>query len=215
MTRLPLLVLALAAAGCGARGAFSQATMFKECSTGDATCRRATPAAPIAVGARIRPDVRVDVAGSVMPVVQLSSTREDVVAVEDGTLVAKQPGMSAVLIASADGTIIDFQHLWVAEATGIVVERPSPVGSGVEEVVGPLQLVAGEQVLLTSTMLAGAQRLAGESDLAWEVDGPATVTLLRDGASGRRRLVARAPGVARIRVAALGVETSFDVEVVP
>src|SRR5688572_24677942 len=90
--------------------------MFRACSPGDATCRRATPAAPLAAGARLRPDVRIDVDGSVMPVVALSSSREDVLAVEEGTLVAKQPGMAAVLIASADGTIIDFQHLWVARS---------------------------------------------------------------------------------------------------
>lgn len=202
-------------AGCGTAGAFGQATMFKECHPGDSTCRRAAPAAPIAVGARLRPDVRIDVRGSVMPVIALSSSREDVVAIEDGALVAKKPGMAAVLIASADGTVIDFQHLWVAEATGIVVERPSPVGNGSEEVIGPLQLVAGEQLLLTSTMIAGAQRLAGESDLAWAVENDAAVTLLRDGSTGRRRLVARTPGVARVTVGALGVSTSFDVEVVP
>lgn len=215
MTRIPLLLLVLGASACGTVGAFGQATMFRECSPGDANCRRATPAAPIAVGARLRPDVRIDVRGSVMPVVALSSSREDIVAVEDGALVAKKPGMSAVLIASADGTIIDFQHLWVAEATGIVVERPSPVGNGVEEVVGPLQLVSGEQVILTSTMIAGAQRLAGESELAWEVENPAAITLLRDGSTGRRRLVARQPGIARVTVAALGITTTFDVEVVP
>ena len=215
MTRLPLLLLALAPAACAGAGAFGQATMFKECSPGDATCRRAAPAAPLAVGARLRPDVRIDVRGSVMPVIALSSSREDVLAIEDGALVARSPGMSAVLIASADGTVIDFQHLWVAEATGIVVERPAPIGHGVEEVVGPLELVAGEQLLLTSTMLAGAQRLAGEADLEWTVDGEGTVSLLRDGSTGRRRLVARAPGVATIRVAALDVETRFTVEVMP
>jgi hypothetical protein len=188
--------------------------MFKECNPGDSTCRRAAPAAPIAVGARLRPDVRIDVRGSVMPVIAMSSSREDVVAIEDGTLVAKKPGMAAVLIASADGTVIDFQHLWVAEATGIVVERPSPVGNGSEEVIGPVQLVAGEQLLLTSTMIAGAQRLAGENELEWTVESDA-VTLLRDGSTGRRRLVARAPGVATVTVGALGVSTSFDVEVVP
>src|SRR5688500_17258816 len=84
MNRLPLRLVALAMAGCGAAGAFGQATMFKECNPGDSTCRRAAPAAPIAVGARLRPDVRIDVRGSVMPVVALSSSREDVVAVEDG-----------------------------------------------------------------------------------------------------------------------------------
>lgn len=211
---LPRLVPLLVLTACGTAGALHQATLFKECRVGDATCRRAAPDRPIAVGARLRPTVSVDVAGSVMPVVALSSTREDVIAVDDGALVARAPGFAAVLIATADGTIIDFQHVWVAAPTGIVVERPSPVGHGVEELVGGLQLVPGEQVLLSSTLLGGTQRLAGEGEIEWRVEGDG-VSLLRDGAGDRRRLVARAPGAARVTVATLGVSTSFDVEVVP
>jgi hypothetical protein len=212
MRTLHLLAAAALLGGCGTAGAFGQATMFKECGSGDPTCRRATPAAPIAVGARLRPQVSVDVAGSVMPLVALSSSRDDVVAIEQGALVAKAPGMAAVLIATADGTVIDFQHVWVAEPTAIVVERTTD--AGLEELVGPLELVPGDEVMLNAALLGGAQRLAGEGDLEWKLDGDA-IALLRDGSSGRRRLVARKAGAAHVTIASLGLSTTFDIEVMP
>jgi hypothetical protein len=221
MTSPPLLLAATAllAAGCGARGAMGQATMFQECSPSDPGCRRAAPAAPLAVGARLRPDVRVDIAGSVMPVVALSSSRPDVIAVEDGAMHARAAGMAAVLIATADGTVIDFQHVWVAPADRIVVERAAPIGTGSEEVLGPLELVAGEDVLLSSTLMGGAQRLSGDSAIDWQVESCAgcaeVATLLRDGSTGRRRLVARAPGTAQVTITGPGVSTTLDVAVVP
>jgi hypothetical protein len=212
-----LLALSLAlATGCGARGALGQATLSGDCAAGDAGCRRAIPSAPLAVGARLRPDVRIDVAGSLTPVVAMSSSRDDVIAIEDGALVARRPGLAAVLIGTADGTVIDFQHVWVAQPSAIVVERPSPLGGGAEEVVGPVELIAGEQVVLTAALLAGAQRLAGDGDLAWTVTGDAgVVSLLADGATGRRRLVARRAGAVEVTVAAPGVSTTVAVEVQP
>jgi hypothetical protein len=211
-TRLLPLVLV---GGC-AGGAFHQATLVHDCKPGDANCHRAVPAAPLAVGATLRPTVEVDVAGSLMPVVALRSSREDIIEIVDGALVAKQPGLAAVLIGSSDGTVLDFQHVWVARPTAIVVERPSPVGAGVEEIAGPVELVTGEQLMLTSSLLATSQRLAGEGDMAWTVAGDSdAIALLRDGSSGRRRLVARHAGTAHVTVAALGLTTTVDVEVVP
>jgi len=204
-----LLYLSVLLAGCGARGAMGQASMFKECGPAEASCQRAAPGAPLAVGARLRPDVTVDVAGTVMPVVALASSRPDVIAIEDGVLVGKQPGMAAVLIATLGGTVIDFQHVWVAAPTAIVVER-----AGAGEVVGAVELVAGEQLVLTSTLIAGSQRLAGEGELDWQLEGE-SVSLLRDGATDRRRLIARTPGHARVVVASLGVSATVDVEVMP
>jgi hypothetical protein len=211
MKRLALLFLL---SGCGSAGAFHQATLVKDCKPGDANCHRAVPAAPLAVGTRLRPTVEVDVAGSLMPVVALRSSREDVLAIEDGAMIAKKPGLAAVLIGSTDGTVLDFQHVWVAQPTAIVVERPSPVGAGIEEVLAPIELVPGEQVMLSSSLLAVSQRLAGEGDMEWTVEGDA-VTLLRDGSTGRRRLVARQAGHAHVTVSALGISTAIDVEVMP
>jgi hypothetical protein len=211
-TRLLLLALL---AGCGARGALGQASISGECKPGDASCRRPMPSAPLAVGARVRPDVQVDLAGSLTPVVALASSRDDVVAVDDGALVARAPGIAAVLIGTSDGTVIDFQHVWVAQPTSVIVERRTLHGM-LEEVVGPLQLVAGEPLVVTSALLGGAQRLAGDGEMSWAVEGDAgAVSLLGDGAAGRRRLIARQPGAAKVVVGSLGVTTTLDVEVVP
>src|SRR6185503_6206901 len=129
--------------------------------------------------ARLRPDVSVDMPGVIMPVVALTSSRPDVVAIEDGALVGRAPGMATVLIATRDGTVIDFQHVWVAAPTAIVIERV-----GGEEIVGAIQMVEGEQLVLASAMIGGAQRLAGEGDLAWSIEGDG-VEVLHDGATGR------------------------------
>jgi len=197
-------------------GALGQASLVHDCQPGETGCRRSMPAAPLAVGARLRPDVHIDIAGSITPVVALQSSREDVIAVDNGELVAKKPGLAAVLIGTSDGTVIDFQHVWVAAPTAIVVERKSPDGDGIEEVSAPIELVSGEQVMLTSSLLAGSQRLAGDGDLDWKVEGDsAAIAVLTDGVPGRRRVVARKAGRAHIEVAALGVSTGIDVEVVP
>jgi hypothetical protein len=211
-----LLLFSLLLSGCAMGGALGQATLVHDCAPGEAGCHRAMPAAPIAVGARVRPDVRVDIPGSIAPVVALRSSREDVVAIEDGALVGKKPGLAAVLIGTSDGTVIDFQHVWVAQPTAIVVDRELPDHAGLEEVSAPLELVAGEQLMLTSSLLAQTQPLAGVGDLDWTVQGDAgAIALLHDGTPGRRRLVARKPGAAHVVISALGVSTTLDVEVVP
>lgn len=208
------LLLPFLVGGCAMGGALGQASLVHDCQPGETGCHRSMPAAPLAVGARLRPDVRIDLAGSITPVVALRSSREDVVAIENGALVAKKPGLAAVLIGTSDGTVIDFQHVWVAQPTSIVVERQSPEGPGAEEITAPLEIVAGEQMMLTSSLIAGTQRLAGDGDLDWKVTGDA-IDLLHDGVPGRRRLVARHAGKAHIEVAALGVTDEIDVEVVP
>jgi hypothetical protein len=214
-TRLLPLLASVWLGGC-AGGAFQQATLVRDCKPGESNCHRAVPAAPLAVGAMLRPTVDVDVAGSLMPIIALRSSREDIVSIEDGALHARKPGLAAVLIGSSDGTVLDFQHVWVAQPTAIVIERPSPMGAGVEEVSGPLELVAGEQLMLTSSLLAVSQRLAGEGDMAWTIAGDdSAIALLRDGSSGRRRLVARHAGTAHVTVSTLGVTTTVDVEVMP
>ncbi len=68
---------------------------------------------------------------------------------------------------------------------------------------------------LVPTLWNGAQQLSGESAATWTVTGDATFSILRDGASDRRRLRARTPGKAQLTVAMGDAKTTLDVEVVP
>ncbi len=205
MRALPLLV----AAGCGG-GALHQASLVGQCAENDAACSRRHPQAPIAVGAKFFPDVEGGIDGSTTPNLILESADPDVLAVEGGALLAKSPGATAVLISTDNGSVVDFVHMWVAPVTDITIARRDG-----DRVSGPIGLTVGEDVTLVPTLWNGAQRLAGDADVAWSSSAAAPLAILRDGSAERRRLRARTPGNATITVALGDAKSSFDVQVVP
>jgi hypothetical protein len=221
MTRFLLLASVCASAtGCGTVGAFHQAALFRECRAGDDGCKSVAPGAPLAVGAHLRPAVEIEIAGSATPNVRIVSGRPDIISAEGDVLVGVRPGLAPVLITADDGSVIDFLHVWVAAPTRLAVEAAPARGEPTEEVAAPIQLVVGESRWLVPAVFGGAQRLAGANDVGWTVDcggapSCASIALLTDGALDRRRLVARAPGKARIALEGLGLTTTLDVEVVP
>src|SRR5512138_3879787 len=91
-----MALLAGTAGGCAMGGAMRQATLVGQCAEGDTACSRRHPLAPLAVGSHFYPDVAATIAGSSTPMLRLESALPNVVAVEDGALVAKGPGASAV-----------------------------------------------------------------------------------------------------------------------
>ena len=220
MRRIPIVCALGAVTACGTAGAFHQASLFRECRGGANDCKSLAPSAPLAVGARLRPAVEIDIAGTATPDVKVSSGRPDIIADDGDVLRGVAPGVAPILITADDGTVIDFVHVWVAAPTRLAVDAAPARGDALEEVTAPIQLVAGESRWLEPAVFGGAQRLAGAGDIAWRVecDGNgacAQVALLTDGAPDRRRLVARTPGTARIALDGLGLHTTVDVEVVP
>lgn len=188
-----------------------QATLMGQCAADDAACSRRHPQAPLAVGTRFYPEVEAELAGSTTPVLRLESADPSVLAVEDGALVAKAPGASAVLISSPDGAVVDFLHVWVAPVTSVALARRDG-----DRVRGPIHLAVGEDATLVPTIWDGTQQLAGDGDARWTAsDGGAAIELLRDGSADRRRIRARAPGKATVTVAVGDATTALDVEVVP
>jgi hypothetical protein len=133
-----------------------------------------------------------------------------VLAVEDGALVAKQPGASAVLISTEDGAVVDFVHVWVAPVTAITLARRDG-----DRISGAIGLTVGEDVTLVPTLWNGAQRLGGDAEATWTVDANGPLAVLRDGSADRRRLRARAPGTATVTVALGEAHTTVEVEVLP
>ncbi len=187
-----------------------QATLVGQCAENDTACSRRHPLAPLAVGARFYPEVATEIDGTSTPNLRLESAAPDVVGVDAGALIAKQPGASAVLISTDDGSVVDFVHIWVAPVTGITLARRDG-----ERIAGPIALAVGEDVTLEPALWSGAQRLAGSADITWSTTTAAPLAILRDGSPGRRRLKARTPGKTTITVALGDAKTSIDVEVVP
>lgn len=204
------MLVGAAASACAAGGAMHQATMAGQCSASDAACSRKAPLAPLAIGARFYPEVTTDLAGTSTPNLRLESAEPGILAVEDGALVAKAPGTSAVLITTDDGSVVDFMHVWVAPVTQITIARRDG-----ERVTGTLGLAVGEDVTLVPAVFNGAQKLAGDAPAQWSVDNAAPLSILQDGSTDRRRLRARAPGKTKLTVALGQATTSIDIEVVP
>ncbi|HTM22774.1 MAG TPA: hypothetical protein VL172_19760 [Kofleriaceae bacterium] len=205
-TLAPLLLLLPA---CAMGGAMRQATLSGQCAEDDVACSRRHPQAPLAVGTRFYPDVSAEIAGATTPTLRLESAAPDVVAVDDDALVARAAGASAVLIATDDGTVVDFVHVWVAPITRITLARRDG-----DRIAGAVGLAVGEDVTLTPALWNHAQRLGGDADATWTVSDESVVSVLRDGSSDRRRLRARSPGKATLTVAVGNAHTSIDVEVV-
>jgi hypothetical protein len=211
---LPLISLT----GCAMGGALHQATLVGQCAPDDAACSRRHPQAPIAIGTHFYPEVSAELAGTTTPNLRLEIAAPEVVAIEDGALIARKAGTSAVLISTDDGSIVDFVHVWVAPVTKITLARRDG-----ERIASAIALTVGEDVTLVPALWNGAQRLSGDGEALWTQAGPATasdtatgpVAILRDGSADRRRLRARAPGKATITVALGEIKTTVDVEVVP
>jgi len=205
-----MLITILGLTGCAAGGAMHQATLVGQCAKDDAACSRKAPLAPLAIGAHFYPEVSSEIPGSSTPNLRLESVEPDVLAVQNGALVAKSAGTAAVLISTDDGSVVDFVHVWVAPVTQITLARRDG-----ERIAGSIGLAVGEDVTLVPSLFNGAQKLTGDSDATWTVSDEGPLTVLRDGSSDRRRLRARAPGKATITVALGDAKTSIDVEVVP
>lgn len=181
-----------------------------QCAANDEACARRHPVAPIAVGAKFHPEVSTGVAGTTTPNLHLLSSLPDVLAVEDGALVAKQPGASAVLISTDDGSVVDFVHMWVAPVTRITLARRD--GDRIGASIG---LTVGEDITLQPALWNGPQKLMGEGQITWTSSHDGTVALMRDGSTDRRRIRARAPGKTTLTVALGDTKTTVDIEVVP
>jgi hypothetical protein len=205
-----LIIMLAAVSACGGLGGMRQATLVGQCGKDDAACSKRSPLAPLAIGSHFYPELSTDIAGTSTPNLRLESAEPGVLAVENGALVGKSAGTSAVLITTDDGSVVDFIHVWVAPVTHISLARRDG-----ERVGGPVGLAVGEDLTLVPSLFNGAQKLAGDSDAQWTVDNDAALVVLRDGSTDRRRIRARAPGKATITVALGTATTTVNVEVVP
>ncbi|MCX5741280.1 MAG: hypothetical protein NT062_02135 [Proteobacteria bacterium] len=194
---------------CGTSGAMHQVSFGGACAADDVACARKAPLAPLAIGTRLFPDLVADLAGTSTPNLRLESADPGVLAVEDGALVAKAAGTSAVLISTDDGSVVDFVHVWVAPVTKVTLARRDG-----DRIAGPIGLAVGEDVTLVPTLWNGPQRLMGDGGAHWTASSGGLVAILPDGSADRRRLRALTPGTTTVTIALATATTTVDLEVI-
>jgi hypothetical protein len=227
----PGLALALAltalVTGCGddgsvgappAGGYLGQATVEPDCGALSQACLQNGMDAPLAVGASMGIAVDYAFEGNAGPPTTLETVNDGVLAVDDAVIRGVSAGPSALLIVGPDGEVIDFIHLWVAQATDLEIVRHNTEGAVMGTVNDSGTLLVGDELLLSVEAFSETQGLLGLFETTWEIEvdeGEEPILVVDDLVYGWFRLVARSEGQARITVTALGATRVLDLEVLP
>jgi hypothetical protein len=121
------------------------------------------------------------------------------------------PGVAA-LVMLAEGSAVDFLHVFVAAPTRLGLHRVED-GFAQEELTDRVELLVGDELVLAAEPYRDSQRLLGHSTSTWSAGNP--VAILRDGSASRRRIVARTPGEVSLVVSEFGFEKTLVIEVLP
>lgn len=212
-----ILLATFAFGGCGysgSPGALGQASFGADCGPSDASCLVSGMSAPLAVGATLPVDINLHIMGGATPATTLVSVNPEIVEASGNDLIGVNEGVVAILVTFPEGEVLDFIHVWVQEPTELAFRRLTEDGLDLGEVGPSVQLLVDQEIILSVDILADFQSLLGNMEVDWSVDSEA-VTILDDGVSGRRRLVARAAGTATITASAPDLSVSLDIEVLP
>ncbi len=154
----------------------------------------------------------MDLKGSASPTLVLQSVRSDIAETKDGRINAIAPGVTAILVTSKEGTVLDFYHLWVEQATRVALHQLDENARDLGEILAGMDLLVGESVYLTPKVYYDAQELAGIVRGKWKVE-PAIAMILRQGVADRRRIVGTKPGDAKLTIDLAGISLSLPIRV--
>lgn len=217
---VPVVVLAACGGGDGiggrpSSGDVGQMTVTPECGALSQACIAQGLNAPLALGSELELSVEYRVPGSSGPPTTIASADQDVVQTPDTTtLAAVGPGMSAVMFVGPEGEVMDIIHVWVQAAAELRIQRYTENGNLLGQVQTSSQLLVGDEVFVAVEPYANSQPLLGNFDLHYQVDTDA-VTLLADPVMAYYRVVARNPGRATVTFTGLGIDKTWDLEVLP
>jgi hypothetical protein len=212
-----LLSIVVAGLGCGggSQGALGQAHVSADCPSQDLTCIARGLDGPLAAGAATEIDVMIDFQGAATPATRLLFSHPDILTVDGSRVQGTAAGNATLLIMLAEeDSVIDFMHVWVAEPDRLSIGVTSPDGRELGEASDRAELLSGEALLLAPMLYARGQQLLGEARSTWTADSD-VVTLLREPAGGRTRLVARKAGTALVTVESGGRTAQLALEVKP
>ncbi len=211
MKHLRLLLIALV--GCATdSGGLGQADVSTECSPTDFACVTRGLDGPVAVGGVVPLALDVNIAGTATPTVSLFSGNTDVLKAAGTEVVGQSPGIAALVLLDSEGRAVDFLHVSVATPTRLGFHRRD-TGLDLGELVDDVELLVGDSILVEVEPYVDSQRLLGHGSSDWTAGS--AITLLKDGAPARRRIVARTPGEATLSVNAFGFDKTLTIRVLP
>ena len=215
------LVLVLMLGGCGSDGGLGgrpsgggTGTTTPECGALDQACIGQALDAPLVLGGRLELAIDFHVGGSTGPPLTVETADPTILYTEASDLLAAGEGASAVLFVGPDEQVVDFIHVWVTPADELRVLRWSDAGDLLGEVQPEIQLLVGDELLVSIEPYAAAQPLLGNFALERAVTGTA-VAIVPDPVAAWYRLVAREAGASTVTFSGVELETTIDIEVLP
>ncbi len=222
MVRLAISSLVIVAAcgggdGLGGRpGEFGRVEAAPECGALSQACVGQGLNAPLAKGSTLDIAVEYKVAGSSGPPTLLASANQDVITTPGPTQIAGiAEGMSAVMFVGPAGEVIDLIHVFVDAPSDLRINRYDEAGDLLGRVQASSQLIVGDEILVAVEPFADGQPLLGNFDLAFASTTAPVVTIVPDPVGGWYRVIARSAGTAKVSFAALGLDVSWNLEVLP
>lgn len=222
MVRLALSSILITAAcggdgGLGGRpGEFGQVEAAPECGALSQACIGQGLNAPIAKGSTLDIAVEYKVAGSSGPPTLLASANQAVITTPGPTEIsAIAEGMSAVMFVGPAGEVIDLIHVFVQKSSELRINRYDEAGDLLGRVQASSQLIVGDEILVAVEPFAGGQPLLGNFELTYASTAAPVVTIVPDPVGGWYRVIARSAGMAKVSFAALGLDVSWQIEVLP
>jgi len=211
------------AAGCGGSddglggrpgGGGGSDTTTPECGALDQVCIGQALDAPLVLGGHLELAIDFHVGGSTGPPLTVETADPTVLQASASDLMAAGEGASAVLFVGPEDEVVDFIHVWVTAADELRVLRWSPMGDLLGRVQREIQLLVGDEILVSVEPYAAAQPLLGNFALEREATGTA-VAIVPDPVAAWYRLVARETGSSTVTFSGVDLQTSIDIEVLP
>lgn len=216
------MVLTLAV-GCGSSddglggrpgGGGGTNTTTPECGALNQACIGQALDAPLVLGGHLELAIDFQVGGSTGPPLLVETADPTILQAAASDLLATGEGASAVLFVGPDDQVVDFIHVWVTPADELRVLRWSETGSLLGRVQREIQLLVGDEILVSIEPFASAQPLLGNFALERAVTGTA-VAIVPDPVAAWYRLVAREAGASAVTFSGVDLETTIDIEVLP
>jgi hypothetical protein len=203
--------------GLGGRpGEFGRVEAAPECGALSQACVGQGLNAPIAKGSTLDIAVEYKVAGSSGPPTLLASANQAVLTTPTSTQIsAIAEGMSAVMFVGPAGEVIDLIHVFVQKSSELRINRYDEAGDLLGRVQSSSQLIVGDEILVAVEPFAEGQPLLGNFDLVYASTAAPVVTIVPDPVGGWYRVIARSAGMATVSFTALGLDVSWQLEVLP